>query len=253
MEKKIDYELHNNSSSYQKAARVDLLNLFKKRPFSDEMLLTNLGLFARASSLAKLFLLHEVYLRIRNIPGDIYIFGVWLGQDMVVLESMRAMLEPYNASRKIIGFDTFNGYSKFSEKDQMSETIKEYGYSTEKNYIDFIERLLHYHRKENSMGHAVTHKIVQGDICQTTKKYVLDNQASMVALAYFDLALYEPTKAALEAITDRLVPGSVLVMDELNDPRYPGETIAFREWALGKAYEIRRSEVLPDRTFITIK
>jgi hypothetical protein len=49
------------------------------------------------------------------------------------------------------------------------------------------------------------------------------------------------------------MPGSVIVFDELNDPRYPGETIAFREWAEGRSYHIERSKILPDRTFVTMK
>ena len=253
MTEKVSYELHNNTSISQEEARNQLRNLFKNRPFSDDLLLTNFGLFARASALSKLFFLHEAYLNIRSIPGDIYVFGVWLGQDVVVFESMRAMLEPYNASRKIIGFDTFKGYSGFSDNDLLSDTIKDQGYTTSQTYVQFLEELLAYHRKENTMGHAVTHRLIEGDVSKTVKQYVDQNQASMVAMAYFDLALYEPTIAALNAINERLVPGSVIVMDELNDPRYPGETIAFREWAKEKSYEIKRSEILPDRTFIILK
>ena len=253
MTEKVSYELHNNTSISQEEARNQLRNLFKNRPFSDDLLLTNFGLFARASALSKLFFLHEAYLNIRSIPGDIYVFGVWLGQDVVVFESQRAMLEPYNASRKIIGFDTFKGYSGFSDNDLLSDTIKDQGYTTSQTYVQFLEELLAYHRKENTMGHAVTHRLIEGDVSKTVKQYVDQNQASMVAMAYFDLALYEPTIAALNAINERLVPGSVIVMDELNDPRYPGETIAFREWAKEKSYEIKRSEILPDRTFIILK
>jgi hypothetical protein len=253
MEKNMQYGLHNNSSTTQLAAREQLVRLFQSRPFSDELLLTNFGLFSRASALAKIFFLHEAYLKIKNIPGDIYVFGVWLGQDIVVLESMRAMIEPYNASRKLVGFDTFEGYVGISALDKTSETIKPEGYTTEKNYQQFLEDLLAYHRQENTLGHAVTHKLISGDVTKTAKEYVEANTSSMVAMAYFDLALYEPTISALNSISDRLMPGSVIVLDELNDPRYPGETIAFREWARDKSYEITRSNILPDRTFVTIK
>jgi hypothetical protein len=247
------YALHNNTSSAQEQAREKLRHLFDTRPFPDEYLLTNFGLFARASALAKVFFLHEAYQRIRNIPGDIYVFGVWLGQDVVLFESMRAMLEPYNASRKIIGFDTFEGYTSISDADKVSEVIKPEGYTVHPSYEQYLEELLAYHRSENAMGHAVTHRLVQGDITKTAAEYVGNHPESMVALAYFDLALYEPTIAALNSITDRLMPGSLIVLDELNDPRYPGETVAFREWAQNRAYGIQRSEVLPDRTFITVK
>ena len=69
----------------------------------------------------------------------------------------------------------------------------------------------------------------------------------------FDMALYEPTFAALRAIESRIIPGSVIVFDELNDPRYPGESKAYRDWIGDRSHEIRRSEFLPDRTFVILK
>ncbi len=251
LEKK--YGLHHNTSTSQEGARDQLRRLFKDRPFEDELLLTNFGLFFRSSALAKLFFLHEAYQKIRHLPGDIFVFGVWLGQDVVVFESMRAMLEPYNASRKIVGFDTFGGYTGISAADAVSDVIKPEGYTTEIGYKAYLEELLSYHRRENTMGHAVTHRLVQGDVTKSAQGYVDAHPACMVALAYFDMALYEPTIAALNAISERLMTGSVIVMDELNDERYPGETVAFREWARERDYMIARSEVLPDRSFITIK
>lgn len=244
--------LHNNTSAAQEQARDKLRNLFATRPFPDELLLTNFGLFARSSSLAKVFFLHEAYQRIKKMPGDIYVFGVWLGQDVVLFESLRAMLEPYNASRKIIGFDTFEGYKSITEQDKTSDVIKPEGYTVNTSYEKYLEELLAYHRSENAMGHAVTHKLIPGDVTITAPEYIKNNPASMVALAYFDLALYKPTLAALESISERLMPGSLIVLDELNDPRYPGETIAFREWVRNHKYEIQRSDILPDRTFVTI-
>lgn len=244
---------HNNTSFFQLEAREKLFELFGKRPFPDELLLTNFGLFSRASALAKTFFLHEAYQLIKPLPGDIYVFGVWLGQDLVLLESMRAMLEPYNASRTLVGFDTFAGYQGISGKDSVSDVIKNEGYGVPEGYADYLEELLAYHRSENAMGHAVRHRLVVGDVSKTVVTYVEEHPESIVALAYFDLALYEPTLAALKAIEGRLIPGSVIAFDELNDPRYPGETQAFREWIGGRGYEIVRSAVLPDRTFVIIK
>lgn len=59
--------------------------------------------------------------------------------------------------------------------------------------------------------------------------YFTAHPEAIVALAYFDFDLYEPTKACLEAIRPRLTKGSVLVFDELNDPDSPGETTALME------------------------
>jgi hypothetical protein len=60
-------------------------------------------------------------------------------------------------------------------------------------------------------------------------KYLEKNPETIIALAYFDFDVYEPTKICLEAIKPRLVKGSVLGFDELNDPDSPGETLALME------------------------
>lgn len=246
-------KLHNNTSEAQFSARVNLERLFKSRPFPDEHLLTNFGLYFRASALAKVFFINEAYRLISPIPGDIYVFGVWLGQDLVLFESMRAMLEPYNASRTLVGFDTFSGYESISDADAVSDVIRNAGYGVPEEYAGYLEELLAYHRSENAMGHAVRHRLVPGDVTQTARKYVSDHPESIVSLAYFDMALYEPTLAALRAIEGRLIPGSVIAFDELNDPRYPGETQAMREWIGSRPHEIKRSSVLPDRSFLIIR
>lgn len=249
----IENGLHNNTSLIQEKSRDKLRRLFAERPFSDELLLTKFGIFACSSALAKIFFLHEAYSNILKLPGDIYVYGVWLGQDVVVFESLRAMMEPYNASRKIVAFDTFEGYESISSADQVSNVVKEDGYAVPDKYEEYLAEVLAYHRSENAMGHAVTHKLIKGDVTKTSSEYVDTHPESMVAMAYFDMALYKPTLSALQSISERLMPGSILVFDELNDPRYPGETIAFREWSKDRNLEISRSSILPDRTFVTMK
>ena len=45
-------------------------------------------------------------------------------------------------------------------------------------------------------------------------------------MVYFDFDVFEPTLKCLEIIKPRLVKGSVVAFDELNDPDSPGETLA---------------------------
>ena len=68
-----------------------------------------------------------------------------------------------------------------------------------------------------------------GDATKTLPDYLDKNPETIVALAFFDFDVYEPTKICLEAIKPRLVKGSVLGFDELNDPDSPGETVALME------------------------
>jgi hypothetical protein len=75
--------------------------------------------------------------------------------------------------------------------------------------------------------HGVTR--LEGDVRETLPQYLEDNPHTVVALAYFDLDLYEPTRAALEKIRPYLTKGSVVAFDELAHAKWPGETSALRD------------------------
>lgn len=102
------------------------------------------------------------------------------------------------------------------------------------------------------MGHIKKHELVEGDVTETAPKYFAENPETVVALALFDLALYEPTKVCLETIRPHLVKGSVLAFDELNAREYPGETLAVAEVLGLGAHTIKRSRFVPDRSYMIV-
>lgn len=231
--------------------RERLFHLFKERPMSDEELLVNFGLYMRSGALAKILFLDEIYRKIVGIPGSVMEFGVWWGQSLAVFENLRAVHEPYNHQRHIIGFDTFSGYPDVGSKDKRSDIISEGVYSVNTGYEAYLAEVIDFHEKENTMNHIKKHEIVKGDVRQELPAWLARNPQEFVALAYFDMALYEPTKSALQAILPRLIKGSTIVFDELNHRDYPGETEAAME-VLGSAnFRIENSRILSDRVIFT--
>ena len=247
-----EYKLQSRASESQLLARQKLLDLFKKCPIPEEQLLVNLGLYIRSSVLAKFLYVNELYQNIIHIPGIIMEFGVWWGQNLALFESLRTVYEPYNYTRKIVGFDTFTGYTSISPKDGKSELVREGVYSTTENYEEYLEELLSYHEQENPMSHIKKYEIVKGNVVHTVEKYLKDHPETIIALAYFDLGLYEPTEKCLQAIKPHITRGTVIVMDELNSWEFPGETLAFKEVIGLDKYKIVRSQFLPDRSYIVI-
>ncbi|HEX2684023.1 MAG TPA: TylF/MycF/NovP-related O-methyltransferase [Ferruginibacter sp.] len=245
------YTPHNKTSGDQRTNREKLYDLYKNSPLPLEEMLINTGLYTRSSALSKFFFLGEIYQKITNIPGNIHVFGTWWGQDVVLLHNLRAIYEPYNFTRKVVGFDTFTGYPGLSDKDELSDTLKKGAYNTSANYIDHLQALLDYHEQENTMSHINKFELVEGDILKTLPAYCEKNGHELISLIYIDVALYEPTKAILENCVPRLVKGSVIVFDELNAKEYPGETIALKESGLLNNCSVERSTFLPDRTILT--
>ncbi len=247
------YKLHSLGSESQLAARKILLSLFEKCPIPKNELILSLPLFMRSIAVAKILYMNELYQQILYKPGVIMEFGVWYGQDLAMFESFRAVYEPYNYTRRLLGFDTFEGYTRPSPKDGTSEYAAEGGYATPEGWVEYLDKILYCHEQENPLSHIKKYEIIKGDVRITLEKYLKDHPETIIALAFFDLGLHEPTKRCLELIEPYLVRGSVIAMDELNSLDFPGETIALREvWGLAK-YKIVRSQFVPDRAYIVIE
>lgn len=48
-------------------------------------------------------------------------------------------------------------------------------------------------------------------------------------MLFLDLDLYEPTKVAIENFFPRMPKGAIVAFDELDNPIWPGETMALLE------------------------
>src|SRR3954464_15059506 len=83
----------------------------RSSPIGPGVLLQNLGLFLTRASLARILFMHDLYLKIINVPGCAMEFGCQFGQSLALFTSFRTIYEPQNVGRKIIGFDTFEGYT----------------------------------------------------------------------------------------------------------------------------------------------
>tara|TARA_B100000315_G_C14438231_1_gene523446 strand:+ start:175 stop:942 length:768 start_codon:yes stop_codon:yes gene_type:complete len=250
---KYSYKQETKASEENIKHRDVLYKLFKERPMPDDQLLINQGLYMRSSALAKILFINEMFEMIIDIPGIIVEFGCWYGQNLVLFENLRAIYEPFNQSRRIVGFDTFKGYTSFTEKDVKSETVKEGSYNLSNDYKEYLEKLIDFHEKNNVLSNIKKHQIIEGDVTQSVPKYFNDHTEAVVALAYIDCGLYKPVKVCIETILPHLIPGSVIMLDEFNAPEQPGETIAFREVMKENKYSVIRSKYINDRTFIIME
>ncbi len=214
--------------------------------------LENLGMFLRGSILARFLEFDAMYRRILDVPGVIMEFGTWFGQGTILTENLRAIHEPFNKQRKIIGFDTFSGFAGFSDKDGDDAVFRPNAYSTQKEHKAYLEELLRVHEACNALGHIQIHQLIEGDVRQTVPAYLEEHPETFIALAHFDIGLYEPTRVCLEAIRPHLLPGSVLHFRQLTRPQLPGDAKAFRELFRDTRFRIEMAPFYPTSTTITV-
>ena len=105
-------------SDKQAENRNDLIGLFQNCPLPEEEMMRNLGLFLNPADLKKFLFINDIYQKNIEIHGVIMEFGVRWGQNINLFQSLRSIYEPFNYSRKIIGFDTWSGFPSIHEKDR---------------------------------------------------------------------------------------------------------------------------------------
>jgi len=196
-----------------------------------------------AASLARLLYLDNLYKKIIDVPGVICEFGVQWGATLTQLINLRSIHEPFNVSRTIYGFDTFEGFPSTHAKD--GEDYRAGDLATLPNYEEELNKILELIESFPPNSHIKKFSLIKGDVCHTIDEWLENNPHAIISLAIFDMDLYEPTKHALEKILPRLVKGSVLAFDELNCKFFPGETLALDEVLGLNNLRLRRSQHSP--------
>ncbi|MFN8543842.1 MAG: crotonobetainyl-CoA--carnitine CoA-transferase [Candidatus Binatia bacterium] len=220
--------------------RTAMIGLLRDCPVPDRELLLNLGLFLTPQTLSRVLFLDFLYRQVLDVQGVVMELGCRWGQSLALFSALRGIYEPFNRLRKIVGFDTFAGFPAVTAADGTSAMMSPGAYAVTEGYAGYLDRVLQLHEQESPLAHLKKYALCAGDVTQTLPRYLADNPETVVALAYFDLDLYEPTRACLEALKDRITRGTVLGFDELNDHHCPGETLAVKEvLGLGR-YALRR-------------
>lgn len=121
------------------------------------------------------------------------------------------------------------------DKDGTSEIVSIGSYNVTPHYDEHLSKILDYHEQESPISHIKKYKLVKGDASLEAVNYFKDNPETIIALAYFDFDLYEPTKKSLEVIKSHITKGTVVGFDQLNDHDFPRETLALKEaWGLDR-------------------
>jgi hypothetical protein len=244
---------YSNEASIE--ARSELFNIFNSYPGSTDEKERSLGLFMRGSLMARIFAIREIYEKIIMLPGVIVDLGTWRGQTAVVCENLRAIFEPMHLNRRIVCFDTFEGYVGFSEKDKSTDLHKEGTYKVGEDYGEFLNNLLQVHERNNAMGHNYgKHTVIKGDCRETVPKFFTDNSNEFVSLAFFDVNAYDPTLKSFEYIYEKLVPGGIIAFWQITQRRIPAEGMVYANNIINKYnHTIHRTQFYPGLCYIVKK
>lgn len=234
------------------AARAELRALHDASPIPAEDRLEHLELFMRPQRISEIVSFDVLYQRILPVHGVVMEFGVRWGRHLSTLIALRTRYEPHNLFRRIVGFDTFEGFVGIDPKDGASDRVHAGAMAVSGGYESYLEELLELHEKETPGDHFRRFDLVKGDAPEALAMYLAENPETVVAMAYFDMDIYHPTKECLDLLKPHLNKGALLAFDQVSHPDFPGETLALKEseWFGDRALE--RLPYAPYPTFITV-
>jgi hypothetical protein len=191
--------------------------------------LMNFAKYVPRQDIAKFVAKYEMFKRVLNVPGAVVECGVAFGGGLMTFAQLSAVLEPVNYQRRIIGFDTFEGFPSLSAKDREGTSPQaKVGGMSAPIYQELLDCIELYDRNR-FLSHIQKVELVKGDVTVTIPQYLQKNPHLIISLLYLDLDLYEPTKVAVQYFLPRMPKGSLIAFDELNHPDWPGETLAVVE------------------------
>ena len=220
------------------ASEQTLASLFESSPSSTVTKLANFTRYVRRQDLKRLFVRYELFKEVLEVKGSIIECGVHEGFGLMCWYHCSTMLEPENLTRRIVGFDTFAGFPSLVDEDKGEDevTIGDLAADSEVE----LNSLIAAHDRNRFLGHIEKVRLVRGDATETMPTYLAQHPETIVSLLFLDFDLYDPTKVALETFLPRMPRGAVVAFDELDNPRWPGETMAALD-ALGfDRLELRR-------------
>jgi len=218
--------------------------------------LNNFEKYVRRQPLARFLARYEFFKLIKYVKGSIVECGVHYGGGLMAWAKLSSILEPYAIHRKVIGFDTFEGFPDVSEEDQgqyENSSLKKGGFDTDLDIYNELLDVICEYDENRFLNQYSKINIIKGNAIETIPKFIQDNQHITVALLFLDFDLYEPTKVALENFINRIPKGGIIAFDEVNNQFWPGETKAVLEIFNGlNALELRKFDFDPNISYAVL-
>ena len=239
-------------TSQEKGVVQELCESFERSALPLAQRLQNFPRHVRRQDISRFLAKYELFRQALPVNGSIVECGVFAGGGLAGWLHFSSILEPYNHTRRIIGFDTFTGFPSVDDKDSKkgtSDHLQAGAFQISSEMRDEIASVAAIHDRNRPLGHIPKVELVAGDATQTIPRYMVEHPHLLIGLIYLDFDLYSPTKAALEHLFPRVVKGGIVAFDELNCAEFPGETTALIESLDLSRVELRRTPLDPHISF----
>jgi hypothetical protein len=233
-----DHEYYRRLNDYYERSagtHVDKLRAFTK--------------FVPVAEIGRFIAKHEIFRRILPVHGSVVECGVFAGAGVMTWAVLSAIHEPLNHVRRVIGFDSFRGFTRIAPEDRPGRNVHAVAGGLGLDSYDDLAECIEIFDIYRPLGHIPKVELVKGDALESIPAYLKTNDHTVAALLYLDFDLYEPTKCAIEHFLPRMPKGAIVAFDQLNQQHWPGETRALIDSIGIRAVRLERCPLQPQISF----
>lgn len=200
----------------------ELEGIFGESADSVEVRLESFPRYVRRQHLTRFLALYEIFKKVIQVKGSVVECGVFRGFGLMSWAKFSAILEPNNLTRRVYGFDTYEGFPDVVTEDENAIRTPQPG-DLSSDSFDELTKLIGLFDRDRFLGHIDKVRLIRGDASTEIPRFLEENPHLIVSLLFLDFDLYEPTRVAIETLVPRMPKGAVIAFDELDNPMWPGE------------------------------
>jgi hypothetical protein len=211
-------------------------------PHSLKHVLTHWPVYIKRIALTRFLVHYELFSQTLDVPGSIVELGVSRGVSFLTWHKLLEVFCPMDTTKKVYGFDSFEGLTDFNRKDGHSSSVdpafdkREGGWSASEVEGE-IFRIVELTNADNVIARERS-RLIKGLVQETLDPFLEATPGLRISILNLDMDLYEPTLYALERLWDLVVPGGIVIFDEYGLPPWGGEAAAWDEFARKRSIKL---------------
>jgi hypothetical protein len=239
-----DYDLlyHQRDDNYFK----EIHKIILENNISLQSVLQNYMVFIRRREFAQSIAYYHLFEIVKNKPGSIAEFGVFLGNGLFTWSKLIETFCPGVRGRKVFGFDSFEGYrgSNKTEKNYIKHIQDLHGHTFQSSE-EIVKQLIRINETDNIIMGAKRIELFSGDVKLTIGQMKSENPGVRFCLVMIDLNLFEPTKLVLEEIYELVIRGGVVAFRGYGVKPWEGESAAVDLFVKKNSLELKNFTFSP--------
>jgi hypothetical protein len=174
------------------------------------------------ASAANIKIILNLVKSVTHLDGDLAECGVYRGRTLI---PMGLYLAQNNLPKKLYGFDSFEGFGNLDRGGPAENAyIQAHGFDCADTSYEIVRQMV------DRFGLSDRAVLIKGFFEKT-----LHNAAwTRFCFVHLDVDLYDSYRTCLRFFYERMVPGGIILLDEYNDPPWPGCNRAVDEFLADK-------------------